>query len=224
MTDGAEEKRSSSKWRVLDPISRCSEVLFGLIMVLTFTSSISAAEGEESQIHTLLVSAIGCNLAWGIVDAFMYLMAQLTERGRSIHLVRALKRITDTQRAHRLIAEALPPKVAETLDEPEFEKIRRHLVEDVPLPDRPSFSTRDYVGAFAVFLLVFLSTFPVVVPFLLIEHVKLAVRASNAVAIALLFLVGFRLGKHAGDRPWLWGFTLVVLSSVLVAITIVLGG
>ena len=37
----------SSK-RVLDPIDRVSEVLFGLIMVLTFTGSLSVAEAGRT--------------------------------------------------------------------------------------------------------------------------------------------------------------------------------
>lgn len=45
--------------RVLDPIDRVSEVLFGLIMVLTFTGSISVAEGGRESIHTMLFSAPG---------------------------------------------------------------------------------------------------------------------------------------------------------------------
>jgi len=80
------------------------------------------------------------------------------------------------------------------------------------------------LGAVAVFLLVFLSTFPVVVPFMLMDHVKPAMRTSNAIAVALLFLVGFRLGKYAGVRPWRWGLSMIVLGGVLVAITIALGG
>jgi hypothetical protein len=55
------EPGESSK-RVLDPIDRVSEVLFGLIMVLTFTSSLSVAEaGREMCARCSL--ALGCNLA-----------------------------------------------------------------------------------------------------------------------------------------------------------------
>ena len=65
--------------RVLDPIERACEILFGVIMVLTFTGSISVAEGGATETRTVLAAAIGCNLAWGIVDAAMYLMANFAE-------------------------------------------------------------------------------------------------------------------------------------------------
>jgi hypothetical protein len=37
--------------RVLDPVSRASEVLFGLIMVLTFTLSLGAAESGRDDVR-----------------------------------------------------------------------------------------------------------------------------------------------------------------------------
>ena len=72
-------KAASSK-RILEPIERISEVLFGLIMVLTFTGSLSAAESGRAEVRVMLVGALGCNLAWGLIDAIMYLMATLSER------------------------------------------------------------------------------------------------------------------------------------------------
>ena len=73
----------SSK-RVLDPIDRVSEVLFGLIMVLTFTSSISVAEAGRLEIRTMLLGTLGCNLAWGGIDAVLYLMGCAAEHGKGL--------------------------------------------------------------------------------------------------------------------------------------------
>src|SRR5262245_54955666 len=67
--------------RILDPIARMSEVLFGLIMALTFTTTLELTAGR-ADVRMLLVGVIGCNIAWGLVDAVMYLIATLTERGR----------------------------------------------------------------------------------------------------------------------------------------------
>ena len=60
-TDAAmpDDPVKSSK-RVLDPIDRVSEVLFGLIMVLTFTGSLSIAEaGRDTQVARYRRSARG---------------------------------------------------------------------------------------------------------------------------------------------------------------------
>ena len=53
---------------VLDPIERISEILFGLIMALTFTGTLSAASAGRAEVREMLLGAIGCNLAWGLVD------------------------------------------------------------------------------------------------------------------------------------------------------------
>jgi hypothetical protein len=53
----------------LDPMDRISEVLFGVIMVLTFTGALSIATADRLEVREMLVGALGCNLAWGVIDA-----------------------------------------------------------------------------------------------------------------------------------------------------------
>ena len=102
--------------RVLDPIARISEVLFGLIMALTFTGTISVATADREEIRTLLIAVLGCNIAWGLVDAVMFLMSATAERGHTELMLRALRRAATPQDAHRLIADAMPPGIAAMLD------------------------------------------------------------------------------------------------------------
>ena len=66
MTEVAEAMKP--RGGVLSPIERVSEVLFGLIMVLTFTGSLSAAESGRAEVRTMLIGALGCNIAWGLID------------------------------------------------------------------------------------------------------------------------------------------------------------
>ncbi len=63
-----------SSRRVLAPNERVAEVLFGLIMVLTFTGSLSIAEADRADVRTMLLGALGCNIAWGLIDWILYLM------------------------------------------------------------------------------------------------------------------------------------------------------
>ena len=58
----------------LDPTDRFAEVVFGVIMAMTFTGTVSVASAGEQDIRQMLYAALGCNLAWGIVDAVMYVM------------------------------------------------------------------------------------------------------------------------------------------------------
>src|SRR6516164_2327332 len=109
------EQIVSSSKRVLDPVERIAEVLFGLIMVLTFTGSLSAATMGKSEIRTMLFGALGCNLAWGIIDGVLYLMGCLAERSQRLRILKSVRRTTDPQKAQRLIADALPPLVASVM-------------------------------------------------------------------------------------------------------------
>ena len=70
---------------VLSPVDRVSELLFGLFMALTFTGAVSVAEAGRDEIRTMFIAALGCNLAWGLVDAVMYVVRTVTERGKVAH-------------------------------------------------------------------------------------------------------------------------------------------
>src|SRR3954447_11130177 len=106
-----DEPIKSSK-RVLESHERISEVLFGLIMVLTFTGSLSVAEAGREDGRTMLIGAVGCNLAGGIIDAVLFLMGSLAERGRRLRSLQAVRKTSNPEHAHHLIADALPPMVA----------------------------------------------------------------------------------------------------------------
>jgi hypothetical protein len=113
--------------RVLEPYDRISEVLFGLIMVLTITCAISAAQAGSAKIHIMLYSALGCNLAWGIIDGVFYLLASLAERSQNLIALRAARKTTDPQQVQRLMAKALSPLVVSILQPAELEMIHQRL-------------------------------------------------------------------------------------------------
>jgi hypothetical protein len=213
----------SSK-RVLDTHERISEVLFGLIMVLAFTGSLSVAEAGREDVRTMLIGALGCNLAWGIIDGVLYCMSSLAEKGRGLTILHSVRKAADPRKAHKLIASALPPLVASILQPAELDAIHQRLREMPEPPERAGLSREDWAGAVGVFLLVFLSTFPVVLPFIFIEKVRLALRVSNLIAIAMLFLAGAAYGRCVGRHPWVMGFSMVVLGAILVLLTMALGG
>ena len=210
--------------RVLDPVDRVSEVLFGLIMVLTFTGSLSVAEAGRADVRDMLVGALGCNLAWGLIDGVFYLMGCLAETGRRLLTLRAVRGADDPKEAHRILGEALPPSIRSVLRPDELETLRRRLKELPEPPARPRLERGDWLGAGAVFLLVFLSTFPPTIPFLFMSDLFVAMRVSNAIAIALLFWAGYAFAKMTGRRPVRAGIAMVVFGSILVSLTIALGG
>ena len=215
---------TAGRERLLDPIARMSEVLFGLIMVLTFTGTLDVASAGNEDVRMLLIGTIGCNFAWGVVDAVMYLISELTERGRNLVTIREVQAAATPEQAHQVISDALPRIVASLMTAKELETLRQGIATLGSLPARPSLERADWLRAAGIFLLVFLSTFPVVIPFMIFNEVQLAMRASNLVAIVLLFAVGFVLARHGGYRPVLTGVSMVLLGVFLVGLAIALGG
>jgi hypothetical protein len=210
--------------RLLDPIDRTSEVLFGLIMALSFTCSISVAESGREDVRTVLIGALGCNIAWGLIDAVIFLLVSLTERARAMATLRALRSATNPQQAHDVIASALPPLLARTLSSDDYDRMHQKLGQLSEPPSRPSLGKSDCLAALGVFLLVFLATFPVVVPFIFMHDAMHALRVSNGVAIVMLFFCGYSLGSYARHRPVGMGVLMTLVGVLLVAITIALGG
>ena len=210
--------------RVLEPHERISEVLFGLIMVLTFTGSLSASEAGRAEIRTMLIGALGCNLAWGIIDGVLYVMGNLAEKGQKLKILKSLRQAADAKRGQQIVADALPPLVASILKPEELETMRQRVLALPEPPDHVRLDGRDWLGAFGVFLIVFLSTFPVAVPFMFMQSPIGAMRVSNIVAVMMLFLAGMAYGRCVGRSPLGFGVVMVMLGVGLVTLTIALGG
>src|SRR6187402_541848 len=82
---------------LLNPVDRITEFLFGLLMALSFVGAVSVAETGSAEIHELFVAAVGCNLAWGLVDGVMYIIRTITDRGRTLTLLRLVREAPDME-------------------------------------------------------------------------------------------------------------------------------
>lgn len=214
--------RTPKRTPLLDPIQLVSEIVFGVLMALSFTGALSVASAGHEEVRTMMHAALGCNLAWGLTDAVIYLFSTVTERQRNVTLLQSLQETQDAGIAQQLIADALPERIAAGATPAELDAIRQRLLK-VTVP-RPALGPRDFLGALGVFVLVVLATFPVVIPFMLLDEATLALRMSNLLAVATLFVSGRALGRHAGGSPWRYGLALSAIGVVLVGIIVALGG
>jgi VIT1/CCC1 family predicted Fe2+/Mn2+ transporter len=209
--------------RVLDPVDRASEVVFGLLMALSFTGTLSVATAGQEEVRTMMAAALGCNLACGLADAVMYLVGIATERSRAAALLAQLRATTDATVAHALLVDALPRRIGQVAGPEVLEGLRGRLLAADPSAER-LLERRDYLGALGVFFTVVLATFPVVIPFAVLDSTPLAMRVSNFIALVTLFASGWALGRYAGGRGWVGGVVMAALGVVLVAAIIALGG
>ncbi|MFM5844369.1 hypothetical protein [Aeromonas sanarellii] len=217
---------SQSRFSPLDPISRYSEILFGLLMVLTFTGGFNAFEAGRAEVRDLLIAGIGCNLAWGMIDAIVYLITTLTERGRALRLLQRLNLLPSGD--HRGIAalrNALPGPLAAICRDDELGDWQTRLRQRPELSQGAIFRGNDLLNSLGVFLMVFLSTFPVLLPFIFLADPVPALRLSHAIALVMLMGIGYGLARHAGSpRPWLIGVLFATAGVAIVLVTIALGG
>ena len=122
--------------------------------------------------------------------------------------------------AHRDVA----TRVASVMQRDELDSIRQRLLQLPEPPPVARLGKTDWIGALGVFLFVFLSTFPVALPFIFMHNDMRAMRLSNAIAVLMLFITGLAYGRAVGRSPWGFGISMVLLGGALVALTIALGG
>ena len=216
--------------RYLDPASTLGEVLFGLIMTLTFTLGagiIIEDEGREGA-RQLLIALIGCNIAWGLIDGVLYLAGELFDRSRLRRVGQAVRGAADQRSAVTIVAGELDELLDHVTSPAErqelYARIATNLRSGASPPKPNTISRADIVGAFTSFWLVVVSSIPAAIPFLLFDDARFALRVSNAILLAMLFVIGYWCARYTVAKPWLVGLALLVGGIALVVVAIALGG
>ncbi len=213
--------------RHLDPTARLNEAVFGLIMVLTFTlgAGLLAPEGDD-RAFDIVLAAVGCNVAWGVIDSVLYIMTCLFERGQAARVRREVEGAPSEAHALALIRERLPDALRAALDDAEQDALCQRVLERISrIPEPASRITRDdLLGAIASGWLVIMVCIPAALPFLIIPDDRAAMRVSNGLLIGMLFLTGLRWARCTGQKWWLVAPALSGVGLALVAVAIALGG
>src|SRR4051812_21217906 len=119
------DKEPKAVRRLLNPVDRISEILFGLIMALSFTCTKRNAHVDRTDVRDELFAAIGCNTSWGLVDAIMFILTGLTERKRNATILDHVRNTSNEENTKQFIADVLPPIIASVLDNGQLEDIRK---------------------------------------------------------------------------------------------------
>jgi VIT1/CCC1 family predicted Fe2+/Mn2+ transporter len=215
--------RNGRRERLLNPVDRVSEILFGLIMAVTIVGALSVATAGAAEVRTVMFAALGCNLAWGLVDAVMYVVRNTTERSR-LRTLGAEVRDSDPAGGRRIIGEVLPDFFEPIVGPEEIEAMRQRLLA-LPQGNIPLLRARTLLEAVGVFAMVVLATFPVVLPFMIVSDTSRAFHYSQATTVLMLFLAGVALGRYAGHpKPLRTGAAMALFGVVLIAAVKALGG
>ena len=222
------ESRPSLVHRFVDAETSLGEILFGLIMTLTFTLGAGIViedEGREGA-RQLLIAVLGCNIAWGVIDGALYFVAQIFGRGRLRQIGRMIRQSPTRTRAEALVAEELDDLLVPITSDAERKALYARLVENVHArpPTRNKVTKEDFTGALMSCLLVIVTSIPAIIPFLLFDDARFALRVSNAILLVLLFVMGYWWARYTLSSRWITGLSFLAGGFVLVAVAIALGG
>jgi VIT1/CCC1 family predicted Fe2+/Mn2+ transporter len=210
----------------LTPSERLSEALYSLILVLTVISAIEITIARDQQASsTILFVALGASVAWGMVDAVVYVLTGLHKRNHQVRVVSRVKK-RQKQDAIRQIEDELEDSIIGVLDKEERDRIAEHvyaMMHDAT-PKRQGVTKDDVLGGIASFLISFIIVLPPLMPFILELPLDYAIRLSNVIAVALLFVVGYVSGGLGGMNRIRWALTITILGVIIVLVTILLGG
>lgn|SRR5512134_169617 len=208
---------------VLSPFERGSEIIFGILMAISVTAAAEITTGGGADVRELMIAALGCNLAWGLIDGVIYLLQLQFERHRVHRMVLELRELKADDAFRARVAAELPPLVAQAMTADSFSYIRRAVQSYAQA--RPAYwSRQEFAAAGLICALVFASTFPLVLPFMVMQEPQVALRASHAIAVAMLFVLGWKLGRWSGASPLGSGALLALVGVVLAVLCVALGG
>ena len=214
--------------KYLDPATSMGEILFGLIMTLTFTLGAGLTLQEEGAegARTLLIATIGCNIAWGVIDGVFFMLGQLFERGRLRRLALRVREARSTDEARSLVAGEFDESLGNVTTPDERTNLYSRIVDHVRIAEFPGnrITRADVMGAIASFWLVFFASLPAALPFLFIDQAHLALRVSNLILLGLLFWAGYSWARYTMARPFWTGLIFLLIGALLVVMAIALGG
>lgn len=221
--------------RLLDPIDLLVEGIYSVLIVLTFTLAVRIADSNrlltqnfaDEFVLQLFWAALGCAVAWGLIDGVMYILTCVFERGQERRLFRSIRNLNSEEEGITKLAGELDDDLGSLATEEERRAIYATLyarLRQAP-PPQVELERADFAGALGIVLVAVGTALPVVLPLLLfLDDPSTAVRVSNLAAFAMLFIMGYWWAVYAGGKPWRFGLLLVTIGVVMVLVAIPLGG
>jgi hypothetical protein len=207
----------------LSPLERGCEIVFGILMAVSVTAAAEIRSGGLASVRELFIAALGCNVAWGLIDGVIYLLQQQFSRFRNRRTLLELRHTDSEDTFRKRVMEELPPLVGPALTNDTYARLRQ-VVQSHSAEPAPFWSGGELLAALTICALVTASTFPMVLPFILLDDARLALRVSHGVAVAMLFLLGWWIGRWAGASAIRSGLLLATVGSVMAVACVALGG
>lgn len=227
------KKLSAWLTRYLDAEDILLEIIFGLLIVMTFTMAFRAVntylapeDVVQNQVRHMLIAAIGCTIAWGIIDAVITIMTNVADRARSARIIGKITDSMDESSAIDIVAAVLDDEIRPVTSQ----GVRAELYADIVANARTitlhpqGVRREDVYSAIVVMLAAMTATLPALIPYLFVDNPAWAIRLSNLIAVGMLFGVGYTWAKAMGAKPFKIGLLVAIVGVVIILVAIPLGG
>jgi hypothetical protein len=204
-----------------------SEPMFGVIMVVCFTSVLRAfPDAADKIVGTILLSALFCCIAWGLVDGIFYAWEAHYELDKKKKLLAQVQALNDPKDAREIVEDHLGDTIVDLMDEKDKEQIYQIVEKNVSGINLGRVSMKeDIVTVLIAFGLVVGSSIIVMVPFLLFSPVMTALVISNITGILLLFIMGYwREEDKRITKKLITGGLTAFVALIITVVTVALGG
>jgi VIT1/CCC1 family predicted Fe2+/Mn2+ transporter len=214
-----------------------AEAMYGVIIVLSFTSTLRSARVDVQQIYSTIVSAaLFCCVVWGLADGFFYAWEEGYSARNQRKMIKDSKSSEKKLIAYSMVKQELGDRILGTINETERDRLYDNFVEylsqtdvkskgDNPFFKRPFFSSLPRyllttsllsIGAGLIVLLPF---------FLLRNDIPVALNISNVLGMVTLFAIGFlRTKDERFSRKIVFGVVSALLGLVIAVIILIFGG
>ena len=217
---------------LLDPIDTLSEVIFSVLILLTFTLAFRIfiiGDGQpvtNEYVKDLVWAALGAAIAWGIIDGIMYALFQVLGRSERHRLLWHIQAAHTADEAVSAIADEfdymMEPITGEEQRRTLYEDILDHL--RTSQPRAVGLKREDLTGGLASVLIAVLAVTPSFLPlFIFSNDYALAIRLSNVVSFIVLFAAGYEWGRYTGMSRWRTGLLVMGVGALLEGVAIPLG-
>ena len=210
-----------------------AEAMYGVIIVMTFTSTFRSFEFHTSELYTTVVlSALFCCVAWGVADGFFYAWED-AYNARSRHLIISDSKSKEKKsKALSMVKEELDDTILGSIEDSERKKLYEGIVEYLSKNELKKERARaDFLRKLPHYLLgtsVLSAGTGVIVllPFFIFRsNITLALNISDIIGVVALFAIGFyRTQDSSLTKKLSTGLISSLLGIIIIAITVVLGG
>ena len=217
---------------LLDPIDTLSEVIFSVLILLTFTLAfrIFMMDGQvvtKEYVDDLLWAALGATVAWGIIDGIMYALFEVLGRSERRRLLWHIQAAHTPQEAIEAVANEFDFILEPITSEPQRQTLYNDILDHLhgSQPRAVGLKREDLTGGLASVLIAVLAVTPSFLPLIIFQNDQaLAIRLSNVVSFIVLFLAGYEWGRYTGTSSWRADLLVMAVGALLVAVAIPLGG